>query len=307
MSIEKILRENRENKGLMSIEVRFQEGRKNMPLVVFIHGMGMNADVWSNPAEARILGGKYPLRVLLYGVDAGMKTSYADLMDLGFTVLAWSQSRPAGPIKTAVAELSEVINEYRKHSEAGLILIGHSRGGLIARKYLENKDGAVKGLITIATPHHGSAMSKLAVYVSPLAIALNQLLGASRKKDVRSALQRVLAFLSSEGLRELLPDSEFYSGLRDEKQKDTFYLSIGGTNPNLFRIKSFAVPELIKKAVPYGLLPEEVREGQGDGLVSVSSSVLPYADEHRNFDDNHASILFDRNVRDYIVKTVESF
>jgi pimeloyl-ACP methyl ester carboxylesterase len=284
----------------MTFETEFYAGRRNMPLAVFIHGMGMNAKVWSNPHDARILGGKYPLRVLLGGIDE-MRTSFMDLRDIGFSVLSWKQRRPAGPMNTAVAELKYLIYEYRNHIRDGIILVGHSRGGLIARKYLEERNEFIRGFITIATPHHGTTMAKWAAHISPIASLLNQLLGEPHKKDIRSVLKRILGFLSSEGLKELLPDAKFYSGLKDVKHQGVRYISIGGTSPDILKINSIPMSDFIIKAIPERLIPEELREGYGDGLVSASSSVLPYADMHYDFHVNHVRILFDRQVRECII------
>ena len=52
------------------------------------------------------------------------------------------------------------------------------------------------------------------------------------------------------------------------------------------------------------MVPEELREGQGDGLVSAASAVLPHADEHRDFHLNHVAMLFDKEVRAYVAKKV---
>lgn len=45
--------------------------------------------------------------------------------------------------------------------DAKLVLIGHSMGGLVARRFLENEGGAAdtRALITIGTPHRGAAMA----------------------------------------------------------------------------------------------------------------------------------------------------
>jgi pimeloyl-ACP methyl ester carboxylesterase len=268
--------------------------------------MGMDVTIWSNPSEARVLGGKYPVRALLRRHDTEMRTAFTDLEDLGYSVLSWSQRRPAGPIEIAVTELTELVDRHREYTGDGIILVAHSRGGLVARKYLERQDGLIRGLITLATPHRGTTMARWAVHISPLASLMHQLLQGSRKKDLDSAFRRVLRFLSSDGLRELLPDSPFYASLRDAKQKNTRYASLGGTDPDLIRIGGFSMPDLMGKVIPGKIIPEEIRVGYGDGMVSASSAVHPYADIHHNFSVNHASILFDRDVRSHVCSTVES-
>jgi pimeloyl-ACP methyl ester carboxylesterase len=49
-----------------------------------------------------------------------------------------------------------------------VVLVGHSMGGLVARTYLRNLDGAarVAKLITLASPHHGSALARWTVGIA---------------------------------------------------------------------------------------------------------------------------------------------
>jgi pimeloyl-ACP methyl ester carboxylesterase len=286
------------------MEIFFHRGEGKRPLVVFIHGMGMDMKTWSSPSAALILGGKYPLPALA-GPDAEIATSLQDLKSLGYPLLSWTQSRPVGPVMVAVRELKELLCRYEKYAARGTILICHSRGGLVARKYLEAPDVPIRAVSTLATPHHGTSMAKWAAIISPLASAMNQLLRDAAKKDIDSAFRRVLGFLGSTGLRELLPGSQFYSGLKDVKKEGVRYVSMGDTNPDLLRAVSVSLPRLISRVLPKNVIPEEMKEGMGDGLVSAASSVLPYADEHLNVNVNHGSILFDKEVRRLIIKTVE--
>ena len=290
----------------MAPEVVFHEGERSKPLVVFIHGMGMNGRVWSEPSKARILGGKYPLSVLLGQCAGKPESSFADLRGRGYNVLSWSQSRPVGPVEAAVSELKELTEMYGGSAEKGIIFVCHSRGGLVARKYLESPDAPVRGLITLATPHHGTSMAKWAAYLSPLTSAADRLLLGFGKREVDSALRRIVAFLGSSGLKELLPGSVFFTGLSDSKVTEARYASAGGTSPDLLRALSVSLPAIFSAVIPEVILPEEMREGSGDGLVSAASSVLPHADRHRDFHVNHGSILCDAGVRRYVLEAVES-
>jgi pimeloyl-ACP methyl ester carboxylesterase len=289
----------------MKLDIRFREGDKDKPLCVFIHGLGMGADFWADPARARVLGGRYPLIALL-GKDVEMRTSYQDLEGLGFSVLTWSQVRPAGPISVAVGELRQILMKYSEQTRKGVLFICHSRGGLVARKYLEAGADTTRAVITLSTPHGGTSLAKWAVFMSPLAKAVTSLLKNFDKKEADTAFRKILRFLGSSGLKELLPGSDFFRRLRDEKANEVKYVSIGGTDPNLFRALALPLPQLLAGAVPATMFPKEMRDGLGDGLVSVASSVLPYADEHLNFPLNHASIIFHRGVRDFIIATVQS-
>ena len=334
----------------MKLDITIHKGQKDKPAIIFIHGLGMNKNIWVNPDEAKMLGGNFPIRYLLakkpepvdYSAAAGkpkirhsrfsfgeaendLKTSFADLQSLGYTVIAWSQKRPAGPIDIAAAELRNVMALTKKFSKAGTILIGHSRGGLIARRYLESRDKSVVGLITLASPHNGSSMAKLAGYISPLASIISPLIHEEDRKKIAYVIKRVLDFIKSKALLELLPDSEFFRSLKDYDHKTIQGLSFGGTNPNLFtlyrwKLKEisgrgahkwllepetlFSIPDILEKIVPGRIYPEELKKGLGDGLVSAESSVLPHCKEHHDFDLNHAAILFDEKARKKIIRSI---
>ena len=264
--------------------------------------MGMDANFWADPAGARILGGKYPLRVLLGGLE--MKNSFDDLRALGFPVLTWSQTRPAGPADIALEELKEVLND---HSSGEVILIGHSRGGLLARKVAENSIHRVRAVITIASPHQGSNVAKWADMISPFASTLKKIIDASHRDGSVSAVQRVLGFLSGPGLKEMLPDSDFIKSLPFKPAAGTRNISVGGTDPSLVEINGRPLSAIISGLLPDSLLPDEFREGLGDGFVSSSSSVWPGAAEHRNFHAHHAGIVFDSDVRKFIMDAVCAF
>jgi pimeloyl-ACP methyl ester carboxylesterase len=287
-------------------EIIYSSGNKRLPLIVFIHGMGMNASAWADPAKARILGGAYPLSSLFRGRDAELVTSFQDLKDLGYNILTWSQCRPTGPISLAVDELHQLLREYSINAGNGVIFICHSRGGLIARKYLEEAGPPAKALITIASPHNGTTLARWPVYFQPFTSALYTLLKGFSREDVDSAFRRIIGFLCSSGLKELLPDSSFFRDLLDRRREGCAYVSIGGTDPDLLGPLGLPVPA-ISRMIPGRLLPRELREGYGDGLVSAASSVIPGADEHRDFHLNHVAMLFDRNVRAFIRGKVEEF
>ena len=109
-------------------------GRPGLPACVLVHGVGMSKQMWADPEEARVMGGLFPIRVMLAGHDE-RRTLYHDLADEGLTVLAWSQRRPVGPASGAIKELMQAVEVLRDTPHQGLILIGHSRGGLVRADY----------------------------------------------------------------------------------------------------------------------------------------------------------------------------
>ncbi len=83
-----------------------------------------------------------------------------------YDVYLWKQdtSIPIGfnGITGSAKELSEFIQPIlAAHPGKKVILIGHSRGGLVCRSYMNynNQGDNVLGLITLGTPHHGAPMA----------------------------------------------------------------------------------------------------------------------------------------------------
>jgi pimeloyl-ACP methyl ester carboxylesterase len=311
----------------MSFDITSQIGDKDKPACIFIHGLGMDEATWTDPPRARILGGLFPMTVMLRGYKE-LKTLYHEMGQLGFSVFTWSQQRPVGPAEAAVEELREVVQFARRMGHPGIILIGHSRGGLIARKFLEETPAhrigpseaeaegkedpgsrvnpPVKALVTLATPHHGSSMARWAVFFSPVASYLKPLVSDEERGTLARAVKRSLLFLESTGVRELLPDSLFLRPLKDSPAPQGAYcLSAGGTSPSLISVAGlFSIPDSLGRLLPARMLPEEMTEGRGDGLVSVESSVLPYGDEHLEFHVNHPGILVDPAARNAILERI---
>jgi pimeloyl-ACP methyl ester carboxylesterase len=280
-------------------DIIFYKGTPGRPLVIFIHGMGMDAGFWANPAGARILGGKYPLRILIPGMV--IKNSFDDLRALGFSVLTWSQARPAGEAMVAFEELKEIA---LAHSSGPLILIGHSRGGLLARMLVEHDINNVMAVITIGSPHHGSTIARWADHLSPFASLLKKIIDTGKNNRSGSSIQKILGFLSSSGIKEMLPDSDFMNALSSKAVEGITTISIGGTDPSLIRLNGKTIMAALSGILPNSMLPDEIREGMGDGMVSAASSVWPGASEHQNFYAHHVSLAFDKDIRTYIMKIV---
>jgi pimeloyl-ACP methyl ester carboxylesterase len=281
-------------------ETIFYAGRADAPLVVFVHGLGMDHRFWSAPSEAYMLGGRYPLLALAPGIDAGARTSFSDLRELGFGVLSWSQKQPVGPLAGAVEELAEIIDGFAGHAKAGVILIGHSRGGLVARLYLESGPACVKGLLTIAAPHHGTALAGWSSYLAPVAALLGQFINDDTSHP---EFKWLVDFFRSEGHQELAPGAPLFARLKNTKREGVRCVSIGATRPDLIRMWGRSPADLHAQWIEY-MAPEELRDGLGDGLVSARSAVLPYGDEHLDFDANHLSVVFDPRVRARVADAV---
>ncbi|MDQ7786856.1 MAG: hypothetical protein RDU01_04550, partial [Thermodesulfovibrionales bacterium] len=49
----------------VELDIVAYQGEAGKPAILFIHGLGMDKDIWVNPSNSRILGGMFPLKVLL--------------------------------------------------------------------------------------------------------------------------------------------------------------------------------------------------------------------------------------------------
>jgi len=325
----------------MKLATSLIRGASDKPAVIFIHGLGMDKGIWESPDTARILGGRFSIHLLVstepepemlktdnrrevskrlsFGKPPShLTTLFHDFREQGYTVIAWSQQRPAAEIAVAVSELREVVSLHRNYCRSGIILVGHSRGGLVARNYLTNETEGIRGVVTLATPHKGSKMALWVNHIAPLITVIDSLISDSEKGTYTYAVKRVFDFLKSTAVKELLPDSPIFKSCDEGPLKGVYYLSFGGNNPALFSVYRrvvekthigdqegwmvraqalFSIPGLFEKFIPQRLFPDEMKEGKGDGLVSAESSRIPWADEHHTFEVNHAGILFDERVR----------
>ncbi len=293
----------------MTAELIALAGSRSKPAVVFIHGLGMDKNIWVDPAKSRILGGMFPLTALLWSMDGGeprpLRTLFHDLSARGYPVVAWSQRRQSAEIDAVIPELVSAAERADEMSDVGIILVGHSRGGLIGRRYLSLGCPAVRGLVTISTPHRGSAVAKVARYVAPLTVLLHPLVAENDKTALFRSIRRISEFLRSKALLELLPESEFFRTLKDEPRDGVFYLSAGGTNPALFTLSRLSFPDVFERIIPEDLYPDELRMGKGDGLVTAASAKLPWGDRHYTFPCNHAMILFDERARSDLARAID--
>lgn len=298
-------------------DFRLLEGRPEKPTVVLIHGFGMTGHFWESPESCLVLGGLAPLSVLLADqppasrkktvttgrMAAELAGMAVRLAGEGFSVVSWSQSAPLGSVVSAAAELAEVIRRVREKLPGRAVwLIAHSRGGLIARSFLQAQQAAdIVGCITLGSPHHGTELASFSRFLRPVGLFLRKVFETpGLQGKIAGALQRVGMFLSSEAIIELKPGSGLLGSLAKPLPTQLALFSCGGTNPGLFTLyfkvnaswRCLVFPDFFLRLLPDRKIPPELLAGAGDGLVSASSAKLEKA-EHRDFAVNHVQLAFD--------------
>lgn len=350
---------------------QFHAGQPGKPAVLLLHGLAASSRHWTNPAATWSIkhahfdhraevkdrtGGENGPHVGLRGFalspvddDAGEKGSFwAYLTAQGFTVATWDQApcmdegkHPSracldgdtfdAAYPSAKAALEELA---RLSGSAPIALVGHSRGGLLARRLLKDAGlpsrSRVKWLITLHSPHQGSSLATAGVSLQKklqraddavrFSFLPEAVRGAAKKLvpdiagSLNATIDQLVDFLGLEGARELAANGDTLKALRAGEQKPAGVkvVTFGGTSPRVARVHAFvytaasANPASKRwRADPFEVLDypgdlklpfPELRPG-GDLLVTDESSHLPWEDQHITHPLNHAEVLWSRTVQ----------
>jgi pimeloyl-ACP methyl ester carboxylesterase len=174
------------------VDLTATPGNFGGPIVVLVHGIGGNFRHWAdpigmNPNDTWLfdLNAHPPKETHGIGTSPPYKISAAlswtqFLSNNGITHINFSQSKPSDLLQYAVTELVAILSSLEKQvfepyeqdvaanggSVPPLIILGHSRGGLVTRASLKQLGSAgvphLRKVITLCTPHQGSYMPRLA-------------------------------------------------------------------------------------------------------------------------------------------------
>jgi pimeloyl-ACP methyl ester carboxylesterase len=320
----------------MELDITIHKGRADRPVVIFVHGLAVDKGIWLDPLDTRIFAKNVPIKIFaarrpgpcvkqskkkitIGDIPEKVDSLWAALQIKGYNLVCWSQKRPVGPISAAVEELKQVMemtgNVFPRKPVA---LIGHSRGGLIARKLMERKLPEVKALITVSTPHYGSSLALLGKFLKPLSSVLKVVLPENTHSSFADVLKRFNELIEGKATKELLPGSDFFKNLKDSPSDGIKYISCGGTKTHLFTVYSWKrkdhimypdplliIPDSLLKIFPHSVLPDEIISGKGDIMVSVESSRLPWGSYHYNVPANHVTILFHKKTISNTIEILE--
>jgi pimeloyl-ACP methyl ester carboxylesterase len=111
-------------------------------------------------------GGRVPVVVLHgYFSNRGTVRALVRALDEAGVAPVVAPSLPCilAPVEEFAANAGRVVEEIASASgQPKVILVCHSMGGLIAREYLRRHGaGRVAGLVTLGSPHHGSALARI--------------------------------------------------------------------------------------------------------------------------------------------------
>jgi len=222
------------------------------------------------------------------------------LHDRGLRALAYSYQRPGLrssailPLDDAVRGLDSMIERARSRFDSDDVTIaGHSRGGLVARACLARPGVArkVAKLVTLATPHEGSAVATLGEEAIARGLAMAERAASAVRLDFVAAIATLFR-----SYRALAPRGEEIERLRAEG----FPILRAGIAAAAGDVSAF-----VRYALPFGsgafpgdlaarfpaLSVPEFRDGEGDMLVSVASALaVPEGSRTRVFGANHLTL-----------------
>jgi pimeloyl-ACP methyl ester carboxylesterase len=247
------------------------------------------------------------------------------LVSAKFPTAVYDQVDKTGPLERPVRELVEVVRALDDKYDMQLVLLAHSRGGLLVRSFLKRfprEAGSVRTVITLHSPHTGSSLATLATTVRDAIEDLRDVFGDL----ITQALGWLLEIADSDAYREMAIGSSFLTDLADGEGPlpDVEYFTFGGVSVRLTRIRQWvytldsALPKWrwppydharIQTEVPVASpladsLPnviEELTEGRGDLLTADSRTRLSFA-THQTNPINHAEALWDPTLQAQVLR-----
>ncbi|MBD3189979.1 MAG: hypothetical protein GF308_05025 [Candidatus Heimdallarchaeota archaeon] len=217
-------------------------------LVLFIHGFGASKFCWTDP-DIGNLGWVKDYRHDPKPIDHGWHaippipfipvdmTLSKQLVPRGVTELfdkhqiewlIYSQKSAFGDINDSISELKQLMKGIKAiYDHRRIIVIAHSRGGLITKKYLDSTPKIpVEKLVTFGTPYYGTFFGYLEMFQMPSKTFLNRVKGIKRLWDVTQERQ-----VESISTKQMKPKSDFLKQLNEKGcRKGVEYVSVAGTS-----------------------------------------------------------------------------
>jgi pimeloyl-ACP methyl ester carboxylesterase len=157
---------------------------------------------------------------------------------------------PVAEFKEFMETLQRDVLGHAAYRERHVVILGHSRGGLIARAFLGDPEvkadqgerfPRVSGLITLSSPHQGSHMAlmddKIIGFLSTIQKAVPTLPNDVGNVVINTLKKKVDDYVGAHG-DEIEPGSPLYRALEAQEpiRPDVRCISVGGTSPRLLRV-----------------------------------------------------------------------
>ncbi|MBN1330424.1 MAG: hypothetical protein JXA54_13200 [Candidatus Heimdallarchaeota archaeon] len=216
-------------------------------LIIFIHGFSSSKYNWLDPDIGNLGWIKdyhqEPVEIdfgwhgipppILLAVDWSLSKRLApkgasEIMDKNkIEWLTYSQKSPFGKIEDSVIELFEILKAIKLiYGHRRIILIAHSRGGLISKKYLDIVEKTnVEKLITFGTPFYGTFLSALDLFSLPSKYFLKQIKWIRKLWDFKK--DREVENIST---KQMSPNSDFLNELANMGcREDVKFVNVAGS------------------------------------------------------------------------------
>ncbi|TWU57194.1 PGAP1-like alpha/beta domain-containing protein [Rubripirellula reticaptiva] len=229
-----------------------------------------------------------PLAICLHGLKSNPEIFGAlrnELRQAGYATATVSYDDRRSIVESANLISNKCETLFRNaRVKPRLALIGHSMGGLVAREWTENPalpNQRITTLITVASPHLGSNWATMPPLINLL---------ADGTLEGRDLVNLLLHLPSSPGVRDLEPGSKMLETMNGRpRQNNVRYTAIVGTHCPInaeesrelrSAIRQLDQAESFTRLIRPRILPllndcDELIEGKGDGVVAVSSGMIP--------------------------------
>jgi pimeloyl-ACP methyl ester carboxylesterase len=335
-------------------------GNPSMPVVVLLHGAGGNSSDFTNlrpvefpfdfnsslPGQRDLGWNGYPA-VGLYSVELDPRRPNVQgwvpfLLKNGFSTVDYSQVDNQGLVARPVEELGLLIDNLLSTgltssglpATAPLLFLAHSRGCLIARKFLKDHaadpvlHGRIHRVVLLAGPNQGSEWGNVVLAAENTALGLAEAaIGALGAPLLADALGTLFgAWMQGQDFEEMQVGSTFLADLANGEAAfpGATYYTFGGTNITYTRVRWWwftpgsALPQwhwppfdwqVDCSQVP-GISPvldtlphpiPEVTPGLGDMMVADARAHLPFSTP-QTMQLNHAQWLYDPSLQADVLK-----
>ncbi|NHJ49200.1 MAG: alpha/beta hydrolase [Asgard group archaeon] len=248
---EKTLNQNLKRSDIEST-VNPSEDKK--PIVLFVHGFASSKYNWLDPdlgnwgwvkdylndPEPKDYGWHVIPPPPFVAVDWSLSNklepiSATEFMDQNnISWITYSQESAFGDIEDSVDELNNVINEIGKtFGKRDIVIIAHSRGGLISKRYLDKSDKTpVKKLVTFGSPFGGTFVSSFDIFQLPTKLVLNRVRTMRRLWDYGQTRKA-----ESVSTRQMKPNSDFLTALEESGYRDDVnYVNVAGSSQHISNV-----------------------------------------------------------------------